>query len=176
MTSNTTIETTQTTSQRNETPAVQAERALCISVRQTFRDSDSLRPSRTEATHELAIPMPERGQEIRFAWQERETNKDEFCATASAAEDFLWSVGLRLPGRKLATKLLSEVKTLTSRIAGIEANATDNITRARHERDQQSEAARGWQQYAEALEARIERGGGRLSKQLRELRPVTKAS
>lgn len=176
------------------TPQLIVEPVLAISVSGTPRLANGTPQGQTVVTHSLALPMPspEQPQFNLASMFERPTRRmadpdaepdRKACLVSMQVEEFLLGLGLKLPSRRLASWALRTIKRLEetirsdramyeSRIAGIERNSSDNITRARHERDQFAEGVRGWKQYAEALEARIERSGGRLSKKNLELRPT----
>lgn len=174
---------------RDETEIVneyQVTPELTIAVKGAPKDTLGNVTGREQTFASMSVQMPAPAPLINFDRILRGQSGDGLCPTGSQVEEFLEGIGLRLPGRTIAKKLMQEVRTLTERIAGIERNATDNIQRARAERDtivqrtsheigQLGYSRDSWRKYAEALEARIERGGGRLSKQLRELRPLNES-
>lgn len=160
---------------------------LSITVKGTPKDSLGNVKGQTQTSAALTVLMPEARQEshpLDFLRRQNRSTSDSFCATASQVEEFLVGIGLNLPGRQLAMRLNKELQALASRVIGIERNASENLERAReqvanvtaraeHTKSQLTYDRDGWRKYAEALEARIERSGGRISKQIRELRPLT---
>lgn len=159
------------------------EPIIAISVQGTPRNAVGSKVGETVVTHTMSLPMPvpqepsygfsvDRFGRPRVTEDSDQEPSRKACLVSMQVEEFLLGLGLNLPSRKLASWALRQIQNLKkgresdrtiyeSRISGIEKNATDNITRSRHERDQFAEQARGWQQYAEALEARIERSGCR---------------
>lgn len=153
---------------------------LTISVVSVGRDQLQVQHGSEQTIQQMKMPLPESGPRITMMGLDSLTRTGRPVEAPPQKElwqieDWFANIGLELPSRTKAKDLSKQVMNQRVQIEDLQRKLFEQGEHYQTENSKIDLVATDWRAYAEALEASIERKGGRISSKMFATRPEPRA-